>query len=133
MKEKIRTLKFIHLAICGAPILLYIVLSNISLESLNIPCMNSPCNYFIAIPLAAFLLGNLLFKSQLKKVDRRKTLEENFGIYQTASITRLAILEGAAFIIVIMAPDYLLFGIFVIVYMIFLLPTEARIKADLQY
>ena len=133
MKEKIRTLKIVHLTICGATLLIYILLGNISLETLNIPSMDSPSNYFLAVPLIAFVLGNLIFKSQLKKVDRSKTLEENLGIYQTASIIRLAILEGGAFIILLMAPELLLFGIFVIVYMLYLVPTETRIKKDLQY
>lgn len=133
MKDKIRTLKFIHLGICGGTLLIYVVLGNISLETLNFPSINSSSNYFLAIPLIAFVLGNFLFRSQLKKVDRNKSLEENLGIYQTASLIRLAILEGAAFLILLMAPEYLLFGIFVIIYMIYLMPSEARMKADLQY
>jgi len=133
MKDKIKTLKFIHLAICGGTILIYLVLGNISLETLNIPSMDSSSNYFLAVPLVAFVLGNFLFKSQLKQVDKTMSLEDNFGIYQTASIIRLAILEAAAFIILLMAPEYLLFGIFVIIYMMFLIPTETRMKTDLQY
>ncbi len=133
MKEKINALKFIYLAICGGTILIYILLGNISWETLNFPSTNSPSNYFIAIPLIAFVLGNLIFKSQLKQTDKNKNVEENLGIYQTASLTRLAILEAAAFIILLWAPEYLMFGIFVIIYMIFLMPTKARIKTDLQY
>ncbi len=133
MKEKIKALKFIHLAICGGTILFYIVLGNISRDTLIIPSMDSASNYFLAVPLIAFVLGNFLFKSQLKRADRNKSLEENLGIYQTASIIRLAILEGAAFIILLMAPEYLLFGIFIIIYMIYLIPSETRMKTDLQY
>jgi hypothetical protein len=57
-------------------------------------------------------------------------LEDKLPVYQTASIIRWAILEGVAFIILILKPDFLIFGILVIIYLIFLRPTEEKITND---
>lgn len=131
MKQKITILRVIHLTICVSIIVLYVVLGNFSIELLHFPSFGSPSSYILIIPLFAYVLGNYLFKIQLKRVDRTKSLEDNLGIYQTASIIRLAILEGAAFIILLLAPEFLLFGIFIIVYMVYLTPTEQKIEADI--
>ncbi len=40
------------------------------------------------------------------------------AIYQTAAIVRWAILEGAAFIILILKEDFILFGILIVLYLI---------------
>ena len=131
MKQKISTLRMIHLAICGATIMLYLVLGNFSMALLDFPTLGSSSSYILAVPLVAFILSTYLFKMQLKRVDREKSLEENMGVYQTASIIRLAILEGAAFIILLMAPEFILFGIFIIMYMLYLIPTEPKIETDI--
>lgn len=133
MKEKIRTLQIIHLAICGGVLLVYILIGNISVETLYIPPLDSPSNMYLVIPFLALAIGNFLFYSQLKRVDKNLKPEDNFSVYQTASILRWAILEGAAFVILFLAPEYLIFGLFLILIMVFLRPTEARVKAALQY
>lgn len=133
MTEKIRVLKIIHLAICGGTIFLYLILGGISRDILKIPNMDSTSMIYLVIPILAFFLSNFLFKSQLKQADRSLNLEDNFGIYQSASIIRWAILEAAALMIVILAPDLMIFGILIILYLLFIRPTENRLKADLQY
>ncbi|PBJ06831.1 hypothetical protein BSF42_40060 [Flavobacterium sp. ACN6] len=40
--------------------------------------------------------------------------------------------KGAAFLILLLKPDFILFGILVIIYLIFLRPTEERINNDLN-
>lgn len=44
---------------------------------------------------------------------------------------RWAILEGAAFLILFLKPDFVLFGLLIIIYLIFLRPTEERVNNDL--
>lgn len=132
MTEKIKALRTIHLALCAGVIMAYFVLGNLSLETLKLPSMTSSSLVFFAIPIAAFFISNFFFKSTLKKADLQKKWEDNLAIFQTASIIRWAILEGAAFLILILKPDMMLLGLLVILYIIYLHPTEDRIKQELQ-
>jgi uncharacterized membrane protein YoaK (UPF0700 family) len=132
MTEKIKTLQIIHLAICAGIIVAYFMIGNLSLDSLKIQSIDASEIIFVAIPILAFVLSNFLFKSQLKQANPKQKLEENLPVYQTASIIRWAILEGAAFIILFLSQKFLLFGILIILYLAFLRPTEDRINNDLQ-
>jgi len=131
MNEKIKTLQIIHFALCAGLIVAYFVIGEISVEKLKkIPTIDSSSIVFAIIPLLAFILSSLLFKSQLKQVDPKLKLEDKLPFYQTASIIRWAILEVAAFILLILKPDFLIFGILIIIYLIFLRPTEEKIIND---
>ncbi len=131
MKEKIKVLRIIHLAICGGAILFYILSG--AMINMEFPSLDSPSLPYLIIPFAALALSTILFKSQLKQANKSLNLEENMGVYQTASIIRYAILEGAAILILILAPDLLIFGILIILYLAILRPSEERIKRDLKY
>lgn len=133
LPEKLRTLKIIHLAILGGVILLYALIGDISMEIFNIPPLGTPSMIYFMIPFFALAIGNFLFHQQLKKADRKLSPNDNFGVYQTGSIIRWAILEAATFIILFLAPEYLIFGLFTILMLAFLRPSEARVKAALQY
>jgi len=131
MTEKIKTLQIIHLALCAGLIIAYFVIGEISVEKLKtIPIIDASSIVFAILPFLAIIMANFIFKSQLKQVDRKLKLEDKLPVYQTASIIRWAILEGVAFIILILKPDFLIFGILVIIYLIFLRPTEERISSD---
>ena len=132
MKEKVKTLKVIHLAICAGMILAYIFAGQFTIEQLKGQEIDSDDLVYLAIPFAAFFLSNFIFKSQLKQVDPKSTLEEKLPIYQTASIIRWAIIEGGAFLILFMKPDLLIFGIMLILYLVYLRPTEEKIASDFQ-
>lgn len=132
MTQKIKTLQNIHLAICAGIIIVYFIIGNLSIETLTIKTIDSSEIVFVAIPFLAFFLSNILFKSQLKQVNAKMNPEENLPIYQTASIMRWAILEGAAFFILFVSPKFQLLGIITIAYLAILRPTEDRIIKDLQ-
>lgn len=133
MSEKLKTLRIIHFAICAGTILAYIIVGNISIDNLkNVPNIDSSSIVYVIIPVVAILIGNFLFKSQLKKIENNQKLEDNFALYQTASIIRWAILEGTAFFILFSKPDFTIFGIILIVYLVSLMPTEERVKNDLK-
>lgn len=133
MKEKLKTIKIIHLAICAGVIIAYFMLGDLnSLNSLKMPTIDSSSVVYLSIPFIAFFLSNFLFKSQLKNVDPKLSLDDKFGTYQTASLVRWAVLEGAAFMILFYNKDFLIFGILIIIYLIFLMPTEDSIKRDLD-
>lgn len=87
---------------------------------------------FLLIPILAIIVSNFIFKLQIKNVEPTLGLSEKLPIYQTASIARWAILEGAAILIIILKPDFLIFGIFLIIYLLFLAPTEEKIKSDFE-
>ncbi|TDX14431.1 MFS transporter [Flavobacterium sp. S87F.05.LMB.W.Kidney.N] len=132
MNEKIKTLQVIHLAICAGTVLAYYFLGELSIEKLDIPTIDSTSLVYVSIPVLAFVFSSFLFKSQLKQIDPKFKAEEKMRIYQAASIMRWAVLEGAAFLILLLKPDFVLFGILIIIYIIFLRPTEERINNDLS-
>ncbi|SFD12762.1 MFS transporter [Flavobacterium phragmitis] len=132
MNEKIKTLQIIHLAICAGTLAAYFFLIDFSLKTLEIPNIDSSSAIYLLIPVLAYISSTFLFKSQLKQIDPKLKLEEKMPIYQSASIMRWAVLEGAAFLILFLKPEFILFGILIIIYLIFLRPTEERINNDLS-
>ncbi len=132
MKEKLKVIKIIHLALCSGVIAAYLLLGDVNnITNVDITNINSLDTVYLLIPFLAYFLSNFLFKSQLKNIDTTLDIEENFQFYQTASLMRWAILEGAAFIILFMKQDFMILGVLIILYLIFLRPTLDRIKADL--
>lgn len=132
MNEKIKTLQIIHLGICAGTIIAYFIVGDISLETLNIPAIDSNSILYLVIPVLAFVLSSILFKAQLKQIDPKLKLEDKLPVYQAASIMRWAVLEGATFLILFIKPEFILFGILLIVYLLYLRPTEERITNDLS-
>lgn len=132
MNEKIKVLQIIHLAICAGTVIAYLFIAQLSIESLKIETTDSSDLIYFAIPILAFFLSNFLFKSQLKQVDPKLKPKENLPIYQTASIIRWAILEASALLILFLKQDLLILGILIIVYLVFLRPTEDRIVSELS-
>ena len=133
MTEKLKTIKTIHLAICAGVIIAYFMIGNLSsLENLKMPSIDKASVIYLLIPISSIFLSNLLYKSQVNNIDSKLKLEEKIPFYQTASIISLAILEGAAFLILFLKPDFLIFGILIIVYIIFLRPTETQFRKDFE-
>ncbi len=129
--EKLKTIKIIHFAICIGVIIAYFIVGNItSLESLKIPSIDSSSMVYVLIVVSSVFLSNFLYKSQVNNVDKKLKLEEKIPFYQTATIIRLAILEGVAFVILFLKPDFLLLGFLIILYMIYLRPTESQFRSD---
>jgi hypothetical protein len=132
MSQKLKTLQIIHLSICAGVILGYVILGDFSPEVLQMPIVDSNSIIYAIIPLIAFVFSNFIFRSQINKIDAKVSFDEQFPMYQTASIVRWAILEGAAFVLLILKKDFVLFGILLIVYLLLLFPSEFRVKSDLE-
>ena len=133
MTEKLKTIKIIHLAICAGIIITYFIIGDLSsLENLKLPIIDTSSMIYLLIPVSSVFLSNILYKFQIKNIDKKLKTEEKIPYYQTASIIRLAILEGAAFLILFLKPDFLLFGILIILYIIFLRPTEQQFRRDFE-
>ena len=71
MKDKIKTLKFIHLAILIGVIVIYILLGGISLDTSAIPELDSTFLLYLMIPIVAIVLSNFLFNETALLLDIR--------------------------------------------------------------
>jgi len=133
MTEKFRTLQIIHLSLIAGITIIYFLIGDIqSMDFLKLPKITSSTFIYLLIPLAAIILGNILFKQQLGNVQSNLTLEEKLGPYQTASLIRWSLLEGAAFFIVFIKKDFIIIGLILIIYMAILKPTIEGMKRDFQ-
>ncbi|SFJ08569.1 MFS transporter [Olleya namhaensis] len=133
MKEQLKVFRIIHLALVAGLVVAYFVLGNLSdFSQLKLPTLDNDNMIYLAIPIAAFIISNLMFKMLVSKIDNALSLKEKIVPYQSASIVRYAIIEGAAFLILILKPELIVFGLLLIVYLALLMPTEQRIKRDLQ-
>lgn len=133
MSGKLKIIKIIHLAICAGIIIAYFIIGDLSsLENLKMPIIDSTSMIYLLIPISSIFLSNFLYKSQIKNTDTKLTLEEKIPLYQTASIIRFAVLEGAAVLILFLKPDFLIFGILIILYIIFLRPTETQFRKGFE-
>ncbi len=131
MTEKLKTIKIIHFAICIGVIIAYFIVGDLtSLENLKLPSIDLSSMMYILILISSVFLSNFLYKFQVNKVDKKLKLEEKTPFYQAATIIRLAILEGAAFIILFLKPEFILLGLLLIFYMIYLRPTENQFRND---
>ncbi|SFR52339.1 hypothetical protein SAMN04490243_2580 [Robiginitalea myxolifaciens] len=136
--EKFKPLKIIHGALVLGVSLAYYFMGNEQFANLfDFPEVASESLVFILIPLFAFLASRMLFKQILLKgnelADVRKPikLENHFAAYQTACLVRWAVLEGAAFILLFLKPEFIVFGILLILYMAFLRPSAEELKREL--
>ncbi|MDC8006074.1 MFS transporter [Aureisphaera galaxeae] len=133
MEEKIKPIKIIHIALCvGAAFAYYFFGDLQTLDFLKIPKVDASSVPFLLMPLAAVLLGNLLYKQQLKNSDPTMSLEEKFPVYQSASIVRWALLDGAAFFLLFVKREFILVGLLLIFYMAFLKPSVESMKRDFK-
>ena len=133
MTEKFKIIKMTHLGICAGIIIFYFIFGDLyTLGNLKILTINSSSIIYIFIPISAFFLSNFLYKSQIKNIDSKLKLEEKIPSYLTATIIRLAILEVSAILILLLKPDFLIFGILIILYIIYLRPNENQFRRDFE-
>ncbi|WP_405294552.1 MFS transporter [Algibacter sp. Ld11] len=123
----------IHIALCSGLVMAYIFIGDVTSISFNMPALSQSNIVYVLIPIIAYIFSNFMFKTQLKAADKTLKPEANMAVYQTASIVRWAILEGAAFLILFLNKDFVLFGILIILYLALIHPTEDRVKTDLTY
>jgi len=133
MKEKFQVIKTIHLFLVSGVAIAYFLLGDLqSLNFLNFDEHKMSDFIYLLVPVIAIVLGNYLYKDQMQKVDKSLKIEERTGTYQTASLIHWAVLEGAAFFILFYKTEYILFGLLLIVYIIFLKPSENKMIDDFR-
>jgi hypothetical protein len=95
MKEKFRIFFTIYAFLLSGMILAFIFTGKVDWNNLlNITDGEIP---YLLIPVVAIVASELMFKSNMKQIDSKTDLNSRAGTYQTASLVRWAILEGAAF------------------------------------
>ncbi len=134
MQQQFKVFKIIHVALVIGLILVYIVLNNnsIDIKNLSFPKVNSEDLIYVLIPLIAYFISQLLYKQLISKIDTTQDQQQILLNYQSANIVRWAIIEGAAFLILILKPEFILFGCILIIYIALLHPTEYKYKRDLN-
>ena len=133
MKEKLKTLQIIHLAITlGVAVAYFFILSKDAIANFKIPTIDSDSIIFVLIPVIAIVLSNFMFKNMISKIDSNLSDEAKINAFQTSSIIRWAILEGAALVLLFLKPDFFIFGIIIIIYLLTIRPTEDKVNNDLN-
>ncbi|MFT7900880.1 MFS transporter [Tenacibaculum ascidiaceicola] len=130
MDQKIKTLKVIHLALVAGVAIAFTILGNFK-TIFDMVIDNSSLLYAF-IPAIAYVASNFMFKNMLRKIQKDASNEEKLAIYQSASIARWAIIEGACFLILILKSDFLLLGVILLIYLILLAPKKAQILQTLD-
>lgn len=116
----------------GVVFIYFFILGKNAIADFKIPTIDSDSIIYVLIPVLAIVLSNFMFKNMISKIDSNLSLENKFGVYQSSSIVRWAILEGAAIVLLFQKPDFFIFGIVIIVYLLTLRPTEDKVNNDLN-
>ncbi len=95
MKEKFKIIRTIYFALLAGIILAFIFGHEVNLKTIG---EISESQYiYLLIPIAGIIGSQLLFEFNIKKLKSNIENESKIGEYQTASLMRWAVLEGAAF------------------------------------
>ena len=139
VSQYLKTLSFLHLVITATPLIMGILFyARADREALII---SGPSNaYGALVPLVALgsvLLGELLFKRMTRDFSKKGGLKEKLARYQSASLLKFALIEGAAlFAMVIFANSgnllHAIFGALLIVHLIFQRPSLGKIEQRLH-
>ncbi|WAC03171.1 MFS transporter [Lacinutrix neustonica] len=133
MKEKLRPLQIIHLALCAGLVLVYIFLGNLlSIESFKLPQIDALVLMYLLIPALAIVVSRFMFKTALNKIDPALSMDEKLTQYQSACIISYVFIEVAAFLIIFLKPELLLIGVLLIIYLFLIRPTADKIHTDLN-
>lgn len=133
MNEKFRAIKIIHIAMIIGVSLAYFLVGDLqAMDFLNFSEIEISAFVYLVIPFSAVFIGNFLYKKQLTQVGGKLSLEEKMGTYQTASLIRWAVLEGAAFFILFVKKELIIVGLLLILYMALLKPSEHGMKRDFE-
>ena len=133
MEEKIKPIKFIHLALVLGVSAAYFFLGELNnLEFLDFGDWDSVSYAVLTLPIAVVFGMNIVYKNILKSADKSLPLEQKLGSYMTANIVRWALLEGVSMVLLILRPEMMLIGILCILYMAYLFPSVDRMNQDFE-
>lgn len=136
----LRTIKIIHLALAAGQILFAVTVILINKRiNINLRDPHDPLVYAVpALAVVCFFLSNFLFKNILGSTLKPESgLMQKLGAYQTASIVRLALLEGPSLFGIVAffftgAIYFLLISGLLVAWFIYLRPTTDSIGEALE-
>ena len=139
---QVKGLLILHFALFAGQILFVLLASFLVFSNLFPPVLGKYGPEMILltalIEVIAILLARFLYKRQLRKIDATPaTLPKKLESYRSANITRWAILEGAALIVIVLfllTNQWLILFIALALLFIFFTtrPTAPNIATDLQ-
>lgn len=132
-------MSLLHMGISATPVILSILFYFTNKDA-KLDVSNSGDIFLTIVPvvaLSSIFLSDFLFKKMAKSFPESDTLRDKLTKFQTASIIKYGILEGAAlFSVVIFANTqnliYLIIGVFLIFYLFLLKPTKQKIESVLN-
>lgn len=131
----LKTLKIIHFAIMGGPLLFatFTVFNLLSSDETQLIDTTNPLSYFpLLMAIVVIPVSNYMFSSTLKKgLEGQTELGMKLGSFQTAHIIKMALLEGCTlFALVGSFTTYTVanFGVFVVMFALMILSTPSAFK-----
>lgn len=133
-----RTLQIIHMAMISG-VLFFGVFSFINKKDTMVFYNEGDVLLYVypALAIGAVFLGQFLFKNQISSLKAKEDLKEKLGGYQTASIIKFALIEGAAFFGLVQfftsgSMAYLAITGLLVVYLLLQKPTKTKVASDLD-
>ena len=100
MKAKFRTFIIIYAALLSGIIMMAVVTKAIDFETIfQLSEEELP---WLLLPLAAITLSEFLYRNSMKQMATKTDEDGRLAVYQSASIIRWAILEGAAIVCILL-------------------------------
>lgn len=130
MIQQVKILKIIHLSLLTSVTVAYFILGDIF--NLTMPKLEGDNLYYTFIPAIAVLISNFIYKKAISKIDKKIDTQQKLAQYQFASIMRWVILQAGAFLILILKPELLVFGLLLLLYLLLVRPTEQKIENELN-
>ncbi|MBW8244339.1 hypothetical protein K1F50_16135 [Muricauda oceani] len=132
-------MSFLHMGIAATPIILGI-LFYFNSEDPQFNPSGSEDMFLAIVPvvaLASIFLGDFIFKKILGSASQKNGLREKLGKFQTASILKYVLLEGASLFSMVIFSNtqnlvHLILGIVLILYLFLQLPTKQKIESALD-
>lgn len=135
----LKIMSFLHLGIAATPIVLGILFYTQS-KGAQLNFDNSGDMFIAIVPVIAIgsiFIGDFIFRKTLGSLPKNTSLRDKLAKFQTTSMIKYALLEGAAlFAIVIFSNTqnltYLIIGAFLIFYLLLQRPTKDKIERILE-
>ncbi len=131
----LKIMSFLHLGIAATPIVLGILFYTQS-QGARLNFDNSGDMFMAIVPVVAIgsiFIGDFIFRKMLGNLPKGSSLRDKLAKFQTASMIKFALLEGASlFAIVIFSNTqnltYIIIGAFLIFYLLLQRPTKDKIE-----
>ncbi|WP_318344136.1 hypothetical protein [Flagellimonas baculiformis] len=131
----LKTMSFLHLGIAATPIIMGVLFYS-QADNILLDFSGSGDMFLAIVPLIALssiVMGNFIFKKIMGKVPKELGLKEKLAKFQTVSIIKYALLEGAALFSMVIFSNtqnlaYIIIGAFLVLFLFLQKPTKNKIE-----